>query len=247
MTTYGYARISTPKQDIGRQVRNLLAYCPTMVLYKEQYSARTNARPRFTKLLRRVRKDGTIVFDEVSRMSRNAVEGFATYKEPCERGVSLVFLKDPGINTDVYREAAGRVTTIDADTGDEATDELVRAISDAVGRYTMVLAERQIQAAFDRSQAEIAHLSQRTREGMLTAKMKGRRVGRQKGEAVETKKAKASKPLIRDLAKRYGGQYTAEQVMRMCGISRNTYFQYCREIDAEIEREETEARGCGEE
>ena len=36
MTAYGHARISTPKQDIGRQVRNLLAYCPTMVLYKEQ-------------------------------------------------------------------------------------------------------------------------------------------------------------------------------------------------------------------
>ena len=41
MTTYGYARVSTPKQDIERQVRNLLAYDPTMTLYREQYSART--------------------------------------------------------------------------------------------------------------------------------------------------------------------------------------------------------------
>ena len=103
MATYGYARISTPKQDIERQVRNLLAYDPSMTIYREQYSARTTARPRFRRLLSRVREGDTIVFDEVSCMSRDADEGFETYRRLYERGVSLVFLKDPGINTDVYR------------------------------------------------------------------------------------------------------------------------------------------------
>ena len=28
--------------------------------------------------------------------------------------------------------------------------------------------------------------------------------------------------------------------MRMCGVSRNTYYAYCRDIDAEIEREEAQ-------
>jgi DNA invertase Pin-like site-specific DNA recombinase len=141
----------------------------------------------------------------------------------------------------LYRESSRRAVAIDADTGDEATDEFVRAISEAVSRYTMALAERQIRAAFERSQAEIAHLSQRTSEGMETARLKGKRIGRQKGEAVETRKVRDANPLIRDLAKRYGGQYTNEQVMRMCGVSRNTYYAYCRDIDAEIEREEAQS------
>ena len=105
-----------------------------------------------------------------------------------------VFLRDPGIDTDVYRESSRRAVAIDADTGDEATDELVRAISEAVSRHAMALAARQIRAAFERSQAEIAHLSQRTSEGMETARLRGKRIGRQQGDVVETRKARDASP-----------------------------------------------------
>lgn len=47
----------------------------------------------------------TIVFDSVSRMSRNAQEGFEIYKELYGRGVDLVFLKEPHINTETYKTA----------------------------------------------------------------------------------------------------------------------------------------------
>ena len=40
----------------------------------------------------------TIVFDSVSRMSRNAQEGFKNYKMLYERGIHLVFLNEPLIN-----------------------------------------------------------------------------------------------------------------------------------------------------
>ena len=45
------------------------------------------------KLLKIVRAGDTIVFDSVSRMSRNAETGFQIYQELYDKGVELVFLK----------------------------------------------------------------------------------------------------------------------------------------------------------
>ena len=47
------------------------------------------------KLLKTVKSSDTIVFDSVSRMSRNASEGFALYQDLLEKNVELVFLKEP--------------------------------------------------------------------------------------------------------------------------------------------------------
>lgn len=50
----------------------------------------------------------TIIFDSVSRMSRDAEEGFRLYEKLFNRNVSLIFLKEPHINTDTYRKAIGK-------------------------------------------------------------------------------------------------------------------------------------------
>lgn len=47
----------------------------------------------------------TIIFDSVSRMSRNADEGFCLYEELYIKGIELVFLKEPHINTSTYKKA----------------------------------------------------------------------------------------------------------------------------------------------
>ena len=36
--TYGYARISTAKQDINRQIRNILAIDPSAKIYQEVFT-----------------------------------------------------------------------------------------------------------------------------------------------------------------------------------------------------------------
>lgn len=46
----------------------------------------------------------TIVFDNVSRMSGNADGGSEMYESLFQRGVTLFFLKEQDINTDVYRK-----------------------------------------------------------------------------------------------------------------------------------------------
>ena len=51
------------------------------------------------------------------------------------------------------------------------------------------LARRQIQLAFEQAEKEVVDLSRRTSEGLQTAKINGKHVGRPKGKPVITKKS----------------------------------------------------------
>lgn len=44
---------------------------------------------------KKIQPGDVLVFDEISRMSRNAAEGFQDYKELYNKGVNLIFLKEP--------------------------------------------------------------------------------------------------------------------------------------------------------
>ena len=82
MATYGYCRVSTHSQRIERQESNILEKYPQAIIYKEAFTGtKLQGRKELDKILRRVVPGDTIVFDEVSRMSRNAEEGFT----PCIR------------------------------------------------------------------------------------------------------------------------------------------------------------------
>lgn len=71
---YGYCRISTNKQSIERQHRNILGLYPNAVIIDE-VSTRTKVEGlrEWTNLISKVKSGDTIVFDSVSRMSRSSV------------------------------------------------------------------------------------------------------------------------------------------------------------------------------
>ena len=81
MNIYGYCRISTAKQSIERQIRNIKAEYPTAHIVQEAYTGTSIFRPEWLKLYRVLKAGDTVVFDSVSRMSRNAEEGFALYED----------------------------------------------------------------------------------------------------------------------------------------------------------------------
>ena len=105
MKQYGYARISTPKQNINRQISNIKAAYPDAIILEEVYTGTKIERKEFNKLLKKVNPGDVIIFDEVSRMSRNAEDGFKLYKNLFERNIELVFLKEPHISTGTYKKA----------------------------------------------------------------------------------------------------------------------------------------------
>ena len=73
MKVYGYCRISTNKQNIERQVRNIQAVYPDAFIVREVYTGtKFQGRKELDKMLKCIQKGDMIVFDSVSRMSRNA-------------------------------------------------------------------------------------------------------------------------------------------------------------------------------
>ena len=75
---------------------------PNTTIIKEFYTGTKQDRPSWNKLIAQIKTGDAIVFDSVSRMSRNAEEGFKDYKMLYEQGVNLVFLNEPLINTSVF-------------------------------------------------------------------------------------------------------------------------------------------------
>lgn len=91
---------------IDSNLRNIKAEYQEAIIIEEVYTGtKTYGRKEWNKLLKLVRAEDTIVFDSVSRMSRNAEERFTIYKEMYEKGVNLVFLKEHHIDTSVYKKA----------------------------------------------------------------------------------------------------------------------------------------------
>ena len=228
---YGYCRVSMRKQSIERQERNIRAAYPDAVIVKEVYTGTRSDRPEWLKIMRQVNcgKVERIVFDSVSRMSRSAQEGFELYESMLNKGVALTFLKEPQIDTETYQAAIDNKIDI-AGTGDEVTDELMNGIMEALNRYILRIAEKQIQLAFEQSEKEVQDLHQRTREGIETARLQGKQIGRKSGKRYHTKKEIEAKKIIQKNSKAFGGLNTDEEVIKITGISRNTYYKYKREL-----------------
>ena len=222
---YGYCRISRPKQSIERQIRNIKAAFPEAVIVLEVYTRTRIERKEWTTLFKKAKAGDTIIFDSVSRMSGNAADGFAAYEELYRRGVSLVFLKEPHINTDTYKMALEANVPL--------TGSSVDLILSGVNQYLLELAKEQIRLAFVQSEKEVNDLHQRTREGIETARLNGKQIGRQRGAVIVTKKSIEAKKTIRKHSKDFDGSLTDTELLRLTGLARNTYYKYKRELREE--------------
>ncbi|MDE6679300.1 MAG: recombinase family protein, partial [Ruminococcus sp.] len=216
---YGYCRISTPKQSIDRQIRNILALYPKARLIKEAYTGTTKDRPEWNKLYKRLKTGDTVVFDSISRMSRNADDGLQLYQELYNKGIELVFIKEPYINTSTYRNE------INSKRIDRVGNEVDIIIS-AVEEFLQELVRKQVRIAFKQAEKEVQDLRQRTREGLETARLNGKQIGNVKGVKLQTKKSIKAKETIRKHAKEFGGSLNDLECIALIGIARNSYYKY---------------------
>ena len=225
---YGYARVSTQSQKIERQINNIKAIEPNAVIFTEKVTGtKLDVRKEFNKLLSIVNKGDTIIFDSVSRMSRNAEEGFKLYQELYSKGVELIFIKESYINTSTYKQAVSQ--------GVEMTGTTVDSILKGINEYLMLLAKEQIKIAFEQAEKEVKDLQQRTKEGIAVAKANGKRIGRQVGDKVTTNKSIEAKKIILKHSKKFNGSLTDKEVMVLAKISKATFYGYVKELINEQE------------
>lgn len=243
---FGVARISTGKQNIERQVRNILAEYPNAKIIKETYTGtKLQGRKEFENLLRITKEGDTLIFDSVSRMSRNAEEGFNLYLDLFNKGINLIFLKESYINTDVYRQALKSQIEINLNTEDQATKELLNGIVESLNKYTISLAKRQIEEAFKQSEKEVQDLRQRTREGLLTAKLNGKQIGLEKGTKLITKKSIKAKKIIVKYSKDFDGTLNDKDCIKLAEIRPNTFYKYKNELLNDLATGPVVAGGSG--
>lgn len=217
---YGYCRVSTMKQSIERQIRNIKTEYPDAIIVTDEYTGTRLDRPGWTKLFKQLKDGDTVVFDQVSRMSRDAEEGFRVYEELFNRGVNMIFLKEHYIDSAVY---ASKLKQADVTTGKDYLDEGLKVI-------LLGLAKEQIRIAFEQAQQEVEDLHQRTREGIETARLNGKQIGQPKGAKLTTKKSIKAKEIILKRSKDFNGDLTDVELMKLTGIARGTYYKYKREL-----------------
>ena len=93
---YGYARVSTAAQcrdgnSLEDQVASLQKYgCQKII--EEAFSGKTMERPKFQKLLEKLKEGDTLVVCKLDRFARTAIEGVQTVRELFDRGIRVHIL-----------------------------------------------------------------------------------------------------------------------------------------------------------
>lgn len=155
-------------------------------------------------------------------MSRSAEEGFELYQSLYEQGVELVFLKEPHIDTAVYNKAL----QVQIESTGTKADILLAAVKE----YLMELAKEQIQIAFQQAEKEVKDLQQRTKEGLVTAKLNGKQLGHPVGTKLITQKSIKAKEQIKKYSKDFEGSLNDAECIKIIGIAKGTYYKYKKEL-----------------
>ena len=219
---YGYVRVSTAKQKVERQIYNIKQTYPDAVIIDEAYTGTSMERPKWCKLIKAVKPGDTIVFDEVSRMARTAEEGVDAYMKLYSNGINLVFLKEPHISTEVYRQTL--------ESGVKLTGTDVDCVLRGINEYLMILAKKQIEIAFNMAEQEVDYLHMRIKEGIARRKAAGEQVGREGGSSITTQKEVRTKEIIKRYSKDFQGTLKDTEVIKLAGVTRNTYYKYKKKL-----------------
>ena len=109
-------------------------------------------------------------------------------------------------------------------------NDKVDYILDGVNKYLMALAEEQIRIAFEQAEKEVNDLHQRTKEGIITARLNGKQIGQKTGIKLNIKKEAPAKEKILKYSKDFNGNLSDQECIRLVGVSRNTYYKYKKEL-----------------
>lgn len=210
---YGYMRISTKeeraKQKYARQEKSLETYAKNnnidyVLLFREDISGKSfSDRAEWQRVEKIVKKGDTVVFKDICRFSREAENGFRKYCELMDKGINLVFIDNPTLNTD-YIKNLFRIA--------DEQDRIARESTRFIGRILLI-------AELERAERERLYISQRTKDGMAASPNKA---GRKPGHLDKmTPELKAD--IVRLLADR---NLKMVDVMRKHKITRNTLKKY---------------------
>lgn len=214
---YSYMRISTleerGKQKYSRQENALEKYANAnnisyLLPFKEDKSGKNfTDRGEWQKLEKIAQAGDTIVFKDITRFTREAENGYQKYMELFNKGIQLVFIDNPTMDTE-YIKSLYHVA--------ESQEIVTRTVMESMVKILLI-------SELARAEKERLTISQRTKDGMAASPNKA---GRKTGQVDKlTDELKAD--LIQYMSDR---NIKAIDVMRKHDISRNTLKKYCDRI-----------------
>ena len=105
MTTIGYIRVSKDDQDVEKQRHLLLEYSQKRKILIDQFieveiSSRKSQDDRRISEVKEILKSGDLLLvAELSRLGRNMLETLNLINEFAERGIQIVFIRQPELST----------------------------------------------------------------------------------------------------------------------------------------------------
>ena len=148
---YGYARVSTKEQNEQRQIVALEAFgLSRKQIFIDKQSGKNFERPKYKKLVRKMKKDDILYIKSIDRLGRNYKEILEQWRILTkEKGIDIVVLDMPLLDTRRGKDLMGTF------------------LSDIVLQVLSFVAEN-----------ERSNIRQRQAEGIAAAKARGVRFGR---------------------------------------------------------------------
>lgn len=151
MKTYGYIRVSSREQNEGRQLIALKEVnIPAENIYLDKQSGKDFDRPRYKKLMSKIKKDDLLYIKSIDRLGRNYEEILHQWRTLTkEKGADIVVLDMPLLDTRKGKDLMGTF------------------LSDIVLQVLSFVAEN-----------ERTNIRQRQAEGIAVARERGVKFGR---------------------------------------------------------------------
>ncbi len=169
MKVIGYIRVSTDKQDLGKQRHLLLQYAQQHKLLIDEFieaeisSQRSTEERRIDELMEKLTEGDVLLVAELSRLGRNMLQTLNIINTLSEKGVIIHFIRQPELST----------------TGPQT--KLLLAI------YSYF------------AEAEREYISIRTKQGLAAARARGMKLGRPKGSRNKSRPLDPFKEQIKEL------------------------------------------------
>ncbi len=144
----GYIRVSTKEQNIDRQIKSLEEYGCEKIFADKKTGANLE-RDEYRKMKKFIREKDIVVFAELDRLGRTKIDIDNEWDDLINRGVDIVVLDVPILDTTLYKDELGKL--------------MMNIAKELFGYY---------------AEQERVNLLRRQKEGIAIARKKGRYKGR---------------------------------------------------------------------
>ena len=221
---FAYCSSGCTRPQFEKQISNINQKYPNAIIIKELYSQTLTDRTELKKLIAQLEQDDTLIVNSMDRLSRDPEELLSYYKELTARGVKLIFINQPFMNTDIYTTSYHQMAA-----------QLSESDSQIYADGLYGLLKAQIAVILDKSWEDLQEHRSQMKVSYDLARQEEKKNGHLTGKRYESRKSFMIKELIRQYHQQFDGTMndiqTMEQIRNEMGtISRNTYYKYKKEL-----------------